>query len=91
MTTVLKKTQPVVEGNHRQGLSTLNFNSPTNANASWRPDLEKNGGGGVKGETLWSSSNSKFLFYFAEAKCMPNSVAYFLYLKARKRGLLRPV
>lgn len=82
MTTVLKKTQPVVEGNHRQGLSTLNFNSSTNANA-WRPDLEKKGGG-VKGETLWPSLNSKFLFYFAEAKCMPNSVAYFLYLKARK-------
>lgn len=49
MTTVLKKTQPVVEGNHKQGLSTLNFNSPTNANVSWRPDLEKNGGWGEGG------------------------------------------
>lgn len=42
------------------------------------------GGKGVWGETLWSPSNTKFLFYFAKAKCMPNSVAYFLYLKARK-------
>lgn len=51
MTTVLKKTQPVVEGNHRQGLSTLNFNSSTNANA-WRPDLEKKGGWGEGGDPL---------------------------------------
>lgn len=80
MMTILKNPKAVVECNHRQGLSTLNLNSHTNANA-WRPDLEERGLGG---DPLWSPSNTKFLFYFAEAKCMPNSVAYFLYLKARK-------
>lgn len=81
MMTILKNPKAVVECNHRQGLSTLNLKFTYKCK---RMEARFGGKGGGGGGPLWSPSNTKFLFYFAEAKCMPNSVAYFLYLKARK-------